>query len=128
MPSTADLSHARVLIVDDEPDTLEVIRTYLEMQGVEVRSETSAEKAIHALGEFEPEVVLSDISMPGLDGIDLIQQVKLKKPGLPVIAITAHYDDEAMRARIARAGFARTLVKPVDPRAVVEAIALVLGR
>jgi DNA-binding response OmpR family regulator len=128
MTTAPDFTNVRVLLVDDEPDTLEMLRTYLAQQGLLVRCETRAEDAIAAVAEFRPAVVITDISMPELDGLDLVHQLRLKSKSLPVIAITAHYDEEGLRARIQKAGFTLTLVKPVDPRAVVDAIGVVLRR
>jgi CheY-like chemotaxis protein len=76
----------------------------------------SGEDALQQLaGDIEPEliVILSDINMPGMDGLELLQQVKRRRPDLPVIMVTAYGDDERRR-RAAEFGAAQFITKPVD--------------
>ena len=66
-------------------------------------------------GEIEPEliVILSDINMPGMDGLALLREIKARRPDLPVMMVTAYGDDERRR-RASRTGAAEFLTKPVD--------------
>ena len=109
-----------ILIVDDEPDVAELFRQRFrrEMrQGVYVlHFAQSGEEALQRLaGEIEPQliVILSDINMPGMDGLTLLREIKSKRPELPVMMVTAYGDDE--RRRVAgQYGAAEFITKPVD--------------
>jgi CheY-like chemotaxis protein len=96
-----------ILIVDDEPDVAELFRQRFRRearQGTYVlHFAGSGEDALQQLaGDIEPEliVILSDINMPGIDGLELLQQVKRRRPDLPVIMVTAYGDDERRRRRL----------------------------
>jgi CheY-like chemotaxis protein len=120
LPGGQSARRASILVVDDEPDFADLCR-----QGFrrEVRDGTyvihfaaSGEQALERLtGEIEPQliVILSDINMPGMDGLTLLQQVKQRFPDLPVMMITAYGDDERRR-RAADYGAAEFITKPVD--------------
>ncbi len=109
-----------ILVVDDEPDVAELFRQRFRR---EMRQGTyvlhfagSAEEALHRLGdEIRPEliVILSDINMPGMDGLELLRRIKAHRPELPVIMVTA-YGDEERRRRAAEYGAAEFVTKPVD--------------
>src|SRR6266513_3384265 len=109
-----------ILVVDDEPDVADLFRQRFRR---EVREGTyvmhfaaSGEHALKRLaGEIEPQliVILSDINMPGMDGLTLLQQVKERFPDLPVMMITAYGDDERRRRAIDY-GAVEFITKPVD--------------
>jgi CheY-like chemotaxis protein len=109
-----------ILVVDDEPDVAELFRQRFrrEMrQGTYVlHFAQSGEEALACLaGEIEPQliVILSDINMPGMDGLSLLREIKSRRPELPVMMVTAYGDDE--RRRIANEhGAAEFINKPVD--------------
>ncbi|HEX3882833.1 MAG TPA: response regulator [Stellaceae bacterium] len=109
-----------ILIVDDEPDVAELFRQRFRRearQGTYVlHFAHSGEEALAALkNEIEPEliVILSDINMPGMDGLTLLQKVKEVWPHLPVMMVTAYGDDERRR-RANEYGAAEFITKPVD--------------
>jgi CheY-like chemotaxis protein len=109
-----------ILIVDDEPDVAELFRQRFRResrQGTYVlHFAGSGEEALDALdNEIEPEliVILSDINMPGMDGLTLLQRVKASHPRLPVMMVTAYGDDERRR-RASEYGAAEFITKPVD--------------
>jgi len=109
-----------ILIVDDEPDVAELFRQRFRRearQGIYVlHFAGSGEQALKALDvEIEPEliVIISDINMPGMDGLTLLQKVKAARPDLPVMMVTAYGDDEHRR-RAAEYGAAEFITKPVD--------------
>ena len=109
-----------ILIVDDEPDVAELFRQRFRRearQGTYVlHFAGSGEEALRQLAdEIEPEliVILSDINMPGMDGLELLQRVKQRRPDLPVMMVTAYGDDERRR-RAAEFGAAQFITKPVD--------------
>ncbi len=108
-----------ILIVDDEPDIAELFRQRFrrEMrQGQYVlHFADSGEDALRRLAEIRPEliVILSDINMPGMDGLELLREVRRLRPELPVLMVTA-YGDEGRRHRADELGAADFLTKPVD--------------
>jgi CheY-like chemotaxis protein len=109
-----------ILVVDDEPDVAELFRQRFRRetrQGTYVlHYAASGEEALARLsGEIEPELlaVLSDINMPGMDGLQLLAEIKQRRPDLPVMMVTAYGDDDRRR-RAAEHGAAEFLTKPVD--------------
>jgi len=109
-----------VLIVDDEPDITELFRQHFRRevrQGLYVlHFAVSGEEALDKLAAgIEPPliVILSDINMPGMDGLALLHEIKTRRSDLPVIMVTAYGDDERRR-RATEYGAAEFLTKPVD--------------
>jgi CheY-like chemotaxis protein len=109
-----------ILIVDDEPDVVELFRQRFRRetrQGKYVlHYATSGAEALHRLSaEIEPALVavLSDINMPGMDGLQLLGEIKQRFPDLPVVMVTAYGDDERRR-RAAEYGAADFLATPVN--------------
>jgi len=108
-----------ILIVDDEPDIADLFRQRFRRevrQGQYVlHFADSGEEALCRLAEIRPEliVILSDINMPGMDGLELLRKVKGLRPELPVLMVTAYGDDER-RHRADELGAAAFLTKPVD--------------
>ncbi|MEG4272168.1 MULTISPECIES: PAS domain S-box protein [unclassified Microcoleus] len=131
--STADepLSGMRILVVDDEPDMRELISFLLEDAGAEVLSVAVPQEAIAALSNFQPDVLLSDIGMPGMDGYMLLRQVRSLEPErgglIPAIALTA-YAGEFDRQQALQAGFHRHLAKPIEPDQLIKTIAALLSK
>ena len=121
-----DLTDLRVLVVDDEPDTLEVICAVLNRHGAEVRAAGSSGEALKALAGWRPDVLVSDLGMPDEDGFALIGKVRSLAPGrggdVPAAALTAYVRDEDRRRALA-AGFQTHIAKPVDPAALAAAVA-----
>src|SRR5919201_6380232 len=111
---------ASILVIDDEPDVAEMFRQRFRR---EVRQGTyvlhfaaSGEEALDQLSNgVEPEliVILSDINMPGMDGLSLLREIKARRPDLPVMMVTAYGDDERRR-RAAESGALQFLSKQVD--------------
>ncbi len=109
-----------ILVVDDEPDVADLFRQRFRRearQGTYVlHFAGSGVEALERLAdEIEPTliVVLSDINMPGMDGLELLREVKHRHPDLPVMMVTAYGDDERRR-RASEYGAAEFLTKPVD--------------
>ena len=80
----------RLLLVDDDPSLLRLLTLRLEGEGYQVISADSAEAALPLLGKNSVDVVLSDLRMPGLDGMSLFDEIAKRYPGLPVVLMTAH--------------------------------------
>ncbi len=119
----------RVLAVDDDPDAHELVSTALRAAGAHVRTAASVAEACGRLADEIPDVVLTDIGMPGASGFDLLAQIRAdpRSACLPVIALTA-YDRREDRADVYRAGFDLHVGKPVEPLVLARAVALVVRR
>ena len=109
-----------ILVVDDETDVAALFRQHFRRevrQGLYVlHFAYSAEQALDLLaGEITPEliVILSDINMPGMDGLTLLREIKNRRPDLPVVMVTA-YADEERRRRAGEYGATEFITKPVD--------------
>jgi signal transduction histidine kinase/DNA-binding response OmpR family regulator len=122
----AELRGVRVMIVDDEADAREVVSEILRRAQAEVVVAENVQEALASLTHSRPDVLISDIAMPGQDGYDLIRLIR-EIPGagedaLPAIALTA-YAREEDRLRSISAGFQAHLSKPVAPTELVAAVA-----
>ena len=111
----------RLLIVDDDPAILESLADALEGGRTTVRTARSAEEAIELLAPFEPEVILSDLKMPGMDGLGLLELVRERLPGVDVVLMTA-YEDMPTVVRAMRSGAADFLVKPLDLEEILQVL------
>lgn len=125
------LGGARVLVVDDEYDTREVLGAMLSRYGAEVRAAESAAEAIRVLIEWAPDVLVSDVGLPGEDGYELINKVRAlpeeRGGAIPAIALTA-YASSQDRQRALSNGFQTHLAKPVEPVELARVVALAVGR
>jgi len=116
------LRSLRVLLVEDDETTRTLLATVLGTFGANVTAASSASDAEAALVTFEPEILITDIEMPGNDGISLLQSLRgLKSSGFPALAVSG-YADEASRARVLAAGFNGFVAKPLDPAVLVDEI------
>jgi two-component system, NtrC family, response regulator PilR len=89
----------RLLVVDDEPSMREFLEIMLSQEGYQVRTASTGEEGIKAYRAEEPDLVLTDVKMPGMSGLDLIRQIHSLDPAAPIIAITAYASaDDAVRA------------------------------
>jgi CheY-like chemotaxis protein len=125
------LEGVRVLLVDDDPDTLEATALTLEHYGATVIRSQSAPRALEVLERERPDVLLSDIAMPGQSGFELIARVRALPPErggrVPAAALTA-FSGPADQERVLAAGFTLHIPKPVEATQLVMAIAALVGR
>ena len=129
-PMTADapaetdaLENLRILVVDDSQDTIEMLRRLFEMDGATVRTASSGKEALEILEEDRFDVMLSDISMPGMDGFELLHRLR-ELPGgadLPVLALTGFGRVEDVE-RAEAEGFFSHVTKPIDLGKLVETL------
>ncbi len=118
----------RVLAVDDDESTQELVATMLLMYGVSVRTAGRADQAMAILSEWRPDVLLTDIAMPGEDGYALMRRVRALPPPLgaiPAVALTAYTDHQSTQEAFA-AGFDAHLGKPLEPHVLADALSKVL--
>src|SRR6266581_3458720 len=126
---TPALNGLRVLVVDDEPDSNDVVSTLLSSCGAEVRIAGSAAQALEVLTQWRTDVLVTDVGMPGEDGYGLLTKVRGQQgesARLPAVALTA-YASRDDRIRLLSAGFQAHVPKPVDPEELVTVVAN-LGR
>ncbi len=137
-PSTApvdfrplSLAGAKVLVVDDDQDARELIQRVLSECGAATRTASGALEALAEIERERPDVLVSDIGMPELDGYELLRRVRRGQASgdgrIPAIALTAFARPED-RARALRAGFLLHMPKPVEPSELVAGVASALGR
>jgi len=117
------LAGIKVLSVDDDPDSAMVIRRILQSYKAQVQSAGSMEEALGMVAGFMPDVILSDIGMPGHDGYEFIRQLRAMPEGrgIPAVALTALARSED-RTRALRAGFQMHVAKPVEPAELVAVV------
>ena len=124
-PRSTTLAGLRVLVVDDEADARELVALVLEHAGAEVKVAASAEEALESIAAQQPDVLVSDLAMPRIDGYDLIQRVRGLTPErggrIPAVALTAYARAEDAR-RVFLAGFQVHVPKPVEAEALIEAV------
>ena len=128
MPSLAGL---RVLLVDDEPDAREMVAAILSEAGAEVITASGARQAFELVAQRKPDALISDISMPGEDGYELIRKVRTltaEQGGqVPAIALTA-YARTQDRLKVLSAGYQMHVPKPVEPVELATVVASLTKR
>jgi PAS domain S-box-containing protein len=129
-PRLAALQGVKLLVVDDEPDARELLSIVLQEAGAEVTTAGSADEALATFERLRPDVLVSDIGMPGGDGYSLIERVRLLEGDrgrrVPAIALTAFARAEDRSEAIGR-GFQAHLPKPVEPRELTALISRLIG-
>jgi len=125
------LTGLNVLVVDDEPEARALLRRLLEMRGATVRIAAAATEAVELVLAEAPDVLVSDIGMPGEDGYALIRRVRALPPArgglVPAVALTA-YARAGDRGRALRSGYQSHLTKPLDAASIVLTVARLAGR
>ncbi len=114
---------ARILIVDDNPENLDIFQTRLAVHGYEILTATDGEEALVAAREKQPDLILLDIMMPKMDGIEVCRRLKgdASLPFMPIIMVTAKADSKDIVAGL-EAGGDEYLTKPVDQAALVARV------
>ncbi|MBK8200773.1 MAG: response regulator [Bdellovibrionales bacterium] len=131
MENQPKLDGLRILLADDDQSALEAIGIYLRSFGAEVMAVESACEAIKSMPSFKPNVLVSDIAMPGEDGYSLIRKVrnlKLAQGGdVPALALTAYATADDTK-RILAAGFQAHMAKPVEANSLGRVILDISGQ
>jgi NO-binding membrane sensor protein with MHYT domain/CheY-like chemotaxis protein/two-component sensor histidine kinase len=125
----ADLSGLRVLVIDDAPDTLDVLEQILTVSGAATMTAPGAGAALALLEHEVPDVIVSDVGMPEVDGFELMRRIRRRAAtaDIPAIALTA-FTRQDDRDKALQAGFTDYLAKPVEPAVLAEAIRRVVAR
>ena len=119
----------KVLVVDDEPFNLELLLEVLETEGFEVATAQDGLEAIEAFQRERPDVVLMDVRMPRMNGIEAMKRIRALEGGqdVPILCVSASAFEKD-RERFLAEGFDGFLAKPLDPWGVAEAIQKALAR
>lgn len=117
------MSGESILVIDDNPDNLELTRVLLECEGWEVRTAEDAQQALNALASYHPALILMDVQLPGMDGLELTRRLRADPAfqDVIIVALTAYAmkgDEENARA----AGCDGYISKPIDTRSFPEMV------
>jgi CheY-like chemotaxis protein len=123
----ASLDGVRILTVDDEPEALEFLSEFLQQQGAEVKCVASGAEGLAEVAGFAPHIVVTDLSMPGMDGIEFLERLRRLGGAMPAVAISAMSDPEWKR-RALQAGFHSFVQKPVELQQLLATITRFTGR
>jgi CheY-like chemotaxis protein len=121
------LQGLEILVVDDDADARFLVKEILGRSGGEVRACASASEALALVASFVPDVIVSDLGMPEVDGYELLDRLRESVGVIPSIALSAYARPDD-RTRALRAGYSAHVSKPVDPDDLISAVAVVTGR
>src|SRR6266571_9288180 len=123
------MSNAAILIVDDNPVNLKLTRVLLVAEGYDVRTASDAEEALEVLGTWRPRVILMDLQLPGMDGLELTRRLKADPAtrDITVLGLTA-YAMKGDEEKILAAGCDGYIPKPIDTRTLPAVISHYLER
>jgi LmbE family N-acetylglucosaminyl deacetylase/CheY-like chemotaxis protein len=116
----------RVVVIDDSPDIALYTQAILEQSGCEVLALTDSAQALSTVHSFDPDVVVTDIEMPGVDGLELMASLRQDRPWLPVVVMTAHVSVEYAVSAL-RGQADEFLTKPVNPEQLVSVVHRLAG-
>jgi two-component system, OmpR family, alkaline phosphatase synthesis response regulator PhoP len=119
---------AKILIIDDDPETIKLLETIVQVNGHETFSVQESRKAMQAVEEFKPDLVLLDIMMPEINGIAICKLIKsnMSLSGTKVMMVSA-LNDAGSRRDAANAGADQFVTKPITPKALIEQIKALLN-
>ena len=108
------VKHQNILLVDDEQDILTTMKMFLKGEGVEVQTAINAYDALEIIRSSSVDLVITDLKMPGMDGVQLLQMIKERDDGIPVIVMTGHSDSSDAQALVTAYRVAGFLSKPFE--------------
>jgi CheY-like chemotaxis protein len=117
------MSAGKILVVDDEPEVRLVLTEFLESRGFEVAAAASGAQALAMVDEVKPHVVLLDVTMPEMDGLETLKRLAALKPGLPIIMVTANADVD-ITSKLLAMGAADYIPKPFDLDYLGQAVSI----
>jgi two-component system cell cycle response regulator DivK len=117
------MSQGRILVVEDNPKNLKLVRDVLTFSGYEVIEATSGEDGVRLADEASPDLILMDLQLPGIDGAEALRQIRIndKNSDVPVVAVTAFAMNED-RSRAFESGFNGYVEKPISARSLPQLI------
>ena len=115
------MSRGRILVVEDNPKNLKLVRDVLTYAGFEVIEATSGEDGVRLAQEMVPDLILMDLQLPGIDGAEALRQIRLSEKQVPVVAVTAFAMNND-RTRAFDAGFDGYVEKPISVRALPQQV------
>ena len=117
------MTGGRILVVEDNPKNLKLVRDVLTHSGYEVIEATSGEDGVRLAGEACPDLILMDLQLPGIDGAEALRQIRAgdRNPGVPIVAVTAFAMNED-RDRAFDSGFNGYVQKPISVRGFTQQI------
>ena len=123
------MKQRNVLIVDDNPMNMKLVRVLLTGEGYEVRTAADAQEALDVLKKWRPLLILMDIQLPGMDGLELTRRLKADSATdqIIIIGLTA-YAMKGDEERILAAGCDAYVAKPIDTRSLPDVIATLIGK
>ena len=118
---------ARVLVVDDDPQVLKLLRLNFEMEGYDVDAAPDGAAALAAAARRRPDAVVCDVMMPGMDGLEVVRRLRAdpELSKVPIVVVSAKAQRSDMRDGVA-AGADEYVTKPFDPQDVLDAVARLL--
>jgi two-component system cell cycle response regulator DivK len=113
----------RILVVEDNPKNLKLVRDVLRYSGYEVIEATSGEDGVRLAGEESPDLILMDLQLPGIDGVEALRQIRASATGrgVPVVAVTAFAMNDD-RERAFDSGFTGYVEKPINVRGLPQQV------
>ena len=120
------MANAKILVVDDEPSIVDTLRAYLEQEGYAVFTAADGPAALRAARTFKPDLIVLDVMLPGMDGLEVLQQVR-RESGVYVILLTARSEEMDKIVGLS-VGADDYVTKPFSPREMVARIKAVLRR
>jgi DNA-binding response OmpR family regulator len=117
----------RVLVVDDDPQVVRLLRVNLELEGYDVVSASDGNEALEAVAAEDPDLVVCDVMMPGMDGIEVVRRLRADNQKVPVVMLSAKAMRSDMKVGL-DAGADEYVTKPFDPAELIEVVDRLLGR
>ncbi|HKZ07068.1 MAG TPA: response regulator [Methylomirabilota bacterium] len=117
------MSAGKILVVDDEPEVRLVLTEFLESRGYEVKAAESGTQALAMVDEVKPHVVLLDVTMPEMDGMETLKRLAALRPGLPIIMVTANADVD-VTSKLLALGASDYIPKPFDLDYLGQAVSI----
>ncbi|MBI3989778.1 MAG: response regulator [candidate division NC10 bacterium] len=103
----------KILVVDDEPQALELLKAFLQIKGYAVMTASSGAEALTVLEERRPHLILLDVMMPGMDGLETLRRIRERDQAVGILMITAANDEEIAKKAV-RQGAYDYITKPID--------------
>ncbi len=120
------MSLGKVLVVDDEPEVRQLLQDFLSGRGYDVLVAASGAEALEAVDAQRPDVVLLDVAMPGLDGVETLRRIVMTDPPVPVIMVTAN-TDISLTSKLLAMGAVDYIPKPFDLDYLEQAVSIQRG-